>query len=183
MALGAFILVVVGAAGACVVAFVNTGAEPELRVALAEIEPGVPRFEPITSWGADDDQFTYGIWVTQIARVGTRAYFSRDVNSGCHIQWRATEQVGAVTGVFRDPCSGSLYDLGGGAIGGPATRDLDTFDVEARPGVVVIDFSVLHIGDCRADADPDEPICNPPDGTTTRSVPRNTALPNDFARR
>lgn len=182
-ALGVFILVLFLAAGACLVAFVNTGAEPELRIPLAEVEPGVPRFEPITSWGADDDQFTYGIWVTQISGVGTRAYFSRDIASGCHIQWRATEQFGEVTGVFRDPCGGSVYSIEGRAIGGPATRHLDQFEVDPLPGIVVIDFSVLQIGECRDASDPDEPVCNPPGGTTTRSVPRNTVLPDDFARR
>lgn len=183
LALGAVLLASFFAAGACLVAFVTTGAEPELRVPLTAIEPGVPRFEPITSWGADDDGFTFGIWVTQIPSVGTRAYFSRDVNSGCHLRWDATRPAGDVTGVFVDPCGGSLYGIDGVLIEGPATRHLDDFEVVVTGGEVVVDFSVLQIGACRDDPDPEEPICNPPGGSTTRSVPRNTALADDFARR
>lgn len=183
LALGAAILVMFVAAGACLVTFVTTGADAELRITLDEIEPGVPRFEPITSWGADDDGFTYGIWVTQIEGVGTLAFFSRDVNSRCHIQWQATEQVGETTGVFRDRCGGSVYGIDGVVLDGPATRHLDEFEVSVVPGEVVVDFRVVHIGTCRDDADPDEPICNPEGGSTTRSVPRNVPLADDFAER
>lgn len=183
LALGAVLLASVVAAGACLVAFVSTGADPEIRVALTELEPGVPRLEPITSWGADDDGFTYGIWVTQVPEVGTFAYFSREVNTGCHLRWEAVRRVGDVTGVFADPCSETVYGIDGVLIDGPGTRHLDNFPVVIAGGEVRVDFSVLRIGDCRDDPDPDEPICNPPGATTTRSVPRNTALPDDFAQR
>ena len=183
LALAAVIVVMFVAAGACLVTFVTTGADPELRLTLSEVEPGVPRFEPITSWGADNDQFTYGIWVAQIPGVGTRAYLSRDVGSGCHIQWRPTEQVGDVIGVFVDRCGGSIYGIDGLAIAGPATRNLDNFEVATPPGEIVVDFSVVRIGTCRDGADPEEPICNPEGGSTTRSIPRNVPLADDFAER
>ena len=183
LALGAVILASVVAAGACLVAFVNTGAEPELRIALNAVEPGVPRFEPITSWGADDEGFTYGIWVVQIPETGTRAYFSRHVTSGCHVRWDATRQIDGVTGVFRDPCSETIYGIDGMVIDGPGTRHLDRFDVDLAGGEIRVDFSVLQVGECRGEPQADDPICNPPGGSTTRSIPRNTALPDDFASR
>jgi hypothetical protein len=183
LALGAVLLIGIVAAGACLVSFVNSGAEPELRLALAEVEPGVPRFEPITSWGADDAQFTFGIWVALIPGVGTRAYLSRDVGSGCHLQWLATERVGDVVGVFRDRCAGSSYAIDGEAIAGPATRNLDQFEVTTPPGEIVVDFTAVRIGTCRGEPIPGAPICNPEGGSTTRAVPRNQRLPDDFAER
>ena len=183
MALGAVLLIGFFGVGACVVTFITTGAEPELRITLTEIEPGTPRFEPITSWGADDDGFTYGIWVTQISGTGTFAYFSRQVDSGCHVQWQATETAGDVTGLFRDRCGNSVYSIDGTVISGPATRNLDHFEVTVADGEVIVDFSVLRIGTCRADPDPDEAICTPEGGLTTRSVPQHKLLSDDFARR
>ncbi len=182
MALGGVLLATFLAAGACLVAFVNTGAEPEIRIALTEIEPSVPRFEPVTNWGADSDRFTYGIWVAQIPGVGTRAFMSREVNSTCHLQWQATERVGAVTGVFRDRCNGNAYTIEGVAIEGSSPRNLDQFAVNTGGGEIVVDLSVLRIGTCTAGTSSD-PICSPEQEATTRSVPRNVRLPDDFARR
>ncbi|MDA0351170.1 MAG: hypothetical protein O3A10_03030 [Chloroflexi bacterium] len=183
LALGAVILVAILASGACLVAFLNTGAEPELRLTIDEIEPGIPRFEPITNWGADDEQFTYGIWVAQIEGVGTRAYLSRDVGSGCHVQWLATARVGETVGLFRDRCSGSSYDIGGAVIDGPASRNLDQFSVTTPPGEVIVDFAVLLIGECHGAPTSDAPICSTELGTTTRTVPTSQRLPDDFATR
>lgn len=182
MALGAVLLATFLAAGACLVAFVNTGAEPEIRIALNEIEPGVPRFEPITSWGADADRSTFGVWVAQIPGVGTRAFMSREVNSGCQLHWQPTERVDGVTGVFRDRCNGHAYTIEGVAIEGASARNLDEFAVTTGGGEIVVDFSVMRIGTCTGERSSD-PICSPDPGATTRSVPRNVVLPEDFARR
>jgi hypothetical protein len=184
MALGAVILVALVATGACLVTFVTTGADPEVRVAFTAIEPGVPRFEPITNWGADDSQATYGIWIAQIPGTRTRAYLSREVNSGCHLTWEGTERVGDVTGIFRDRCNGGAYDINGNALDGPTTRNLDQFPVDTSDGDIRVDFSVLQIGTCRVVAPiSGELICAPEIGATTRTVPRNGNLPDDFARR
>jgi hypothetical protein len=178
---GAVILALLVAGGACLTAFINTGADPVLRLRFDELEPGVPRFEPITRWGADPDQFTYGIWVTVIPEVGTKAYLSRNVDSGCHMQWLATEQVGEVTGVFFDRCSGSSYAIDGTAVGGPATRQLDEFEVSTAAGDVRVDFRRLLIGDCRGEPEAGDPICNPAGALTTRTMPLDRVLPEDFA--
>lgn len=181
LALGAVLLVMFVGAGACLVAFVNTGAEPELRLLTEQLEPGVPRFEPVTHWGADEDQFTFGAWIVQIPGEGTRAYLSREVNTGCHLQWRPTTQVNGTTGIFRDGCGGSAYAIDGAPLDGATTRHLDEFAVEVGAGEVVVDVRVVRIGACRDGVASGEVICVT-SGATTRTMPRSRAIPEGFAR-
>jgi hypothetical protein len=181
LALGAVLLLSVFAVGACLVAFVNTGAEPELRLTVAEIEPGVPRFEPVTRWGADSEGFTYGAWIVQTPRSGTEAFFSRNVQSGCNVQWLATEQVAGVTGVFRDRCDGSSFSIDGTPLDRPAARHLDHFEVEVSEGEVVVNVRTVQIGDCLELAATGM-ICAST-GPITRTIPLTRSIPAEFGRR
>jgi len=170
--------------GACLVIFMNTGAEPELRLRLDELEPDVPRFEPVTRWGADPQRYTYGAWIVQTADLGTQAFFSRNVGSTCNIQWLPTQQVAGVTGVFRDRCDGSTFAIDGTPLDGPAPRHLDQFEVLLEPGEVIVNVRSISIGECRDFADTSV-ICRsgssaPP---ITRTVPLTGSIPAEFGRR
>ena len=175
------LLVSLFAVGACLVAFVNTGAEPELRLTQAEIEPGVPRFEPVTRWGSDPDGFTYGAWIVEIPGVGTEAFFSRNVGSECNVQWLATERVAGVTGVFRDRCDQSTFAIDGTPLDGPATRHLDHFEVEVSRGEVIVNVRTVRIGDCR-ELVATGVICAST-GPITRTIPLTGSIPAEFGRR
>ena len=57
---------------------------------------------------------------------------------GCTVRWDAIAQqsIGSpsgsertVTGLFRDPCGGSKYDISGKRLFGPSPRDLDRFPI------------------------------------------------------
>src|SRR5262245_41996467 len=49
--------------GLCVVTFANPPRR-ELKLGLAELATGTPKFVPVTAFGADDRGNTYGAWVT-----------------------------------------------------------------------------------------------------------------------
>ncbi len=51
-------------------------------------------------------------------------------------------------GLFRDPCSGSRFDLSGVLIVGPALRDMDRYPVEVRGATLVIDLDGVERGHC-----------------------------------
>ena len=53
------------------------------------------------------------------------------------------------SGRFECPCHGSIFDLGGEYIAGPAPRGLDRYPVEVRQGEVVIDTRELAAGPSR----------------------------------
>jgi len=177
--LGVVILFVFVAFGACFVAFLGTGAEPELRVPFDQIETNVPRFEPVTRWGADPERYTYGVWIVQPDTRPVRALFNRNVASHCTVEWLPTEQFAGVTGIFRDRCNGEVFAIDGTPLSDGALRHLDHFDLNTRDGEVVIDVRSVSIGDCVQDAAA-EVICAT-GGPITRTVPLTGSIPVDFA--
>ena len=62
---------------------------------------------------------------------------------GCHVPFCAS------SGRFECPCHGSIYDLAGEYIAGPAPRGMDRYDVTLEGQNVVVDTSVLKSGPAR----------------------------------
>ena len=180
IALGAFLLLVFVGFGACLAIFVSTGSEPELRIQLDQLEPDVPRFEPVTRWGADSQGFTYGAWIVQSPEIGVRALFSRNVGSTCTVEWLPTQQVAGATGVFRDRCDGSTFAIDGTPLSGPAPRHLDQFELLLESGELTVNVRFIHIGACR-DGSTNDVICAN-NGATTRTVPLTGSIPAEFGR-
>ncbi len=70
------------------------------------------------------------------------ALSARDTHSDCWVRWSADPLNWApeveAPGWFRDPCTGSEYDLLGIGVSGPAPRDLDRHPTELRGGHIHI---------------------------------------------
>lgn len=179
LALGGFLLLIFLGFGACLVSFVSTGAAAELRVPLDQLQSGVPRFEPVTRWGADSQGFTYGAWIVETPE-GTRALFNRNVRSTCTVDWLPTEQRSDTTGIFRDRCDGSAFDITGAPVDGDALRHLDHFELEVIAAEVVVNVKTLRIGSC-IDQSATDVICEI-NGPITRVVPLTGSIPAEFAR-
>ncbi len=62
---------------------------------------------------------------------------------GCHVPFCES------SGRFECPCHGSIYDLAGEYIGGPAPRGMDRYEVTLDGDNVVVDTSVLKTGPAR----------------------------------
>jgi hypothetical protein len=181
LALGAVLLLIFVGFSTCLVIFVNTGAEPELRLQLDELDPGLPRFEPVTPWGADPQRFTYGAWIVHTADLGTQAFFSRNVGSTCNVQWLPAQQAAGATGVFRDRCDGSTFAIDGTPIDGPAPRHLDQFEVQFELDEVIVNVRSISIGACLQPMATGV-ICSG-NGPITRTVPLTGSIPAEFGRR
>jgi hypothetical protein len=179
LALGAVLLLIFVGFGACLAIFVNAGAEPELRVQLDQLEPGVPHFEPVTRWGADSEGFTYGVWIVQSPEGGVRAFFSRNVGSTCTVEWLPNEQVASTTGIFRDRCDGSAFAIDGTPLSGQTPRHLDHFEVLVEPSEVIVNVRSIYIGECRPSVA--NVICVI-DAPVTRTVPLTGSIPAEFGR-
>ena len=98
------ILLCIFSIGICTVNFLKSGPEPAIQLEASQLEINIPRFEPVTRWGADPNQFTYGVWIVQTQNQTTQAFFSRNILTGCNVQWLPTKKIGDIVGVFRDPC-------------------------------------------------------------------------------
>ena len=59
---------------------------------------------------------------------------------GCHVPYCES------SGRFECPCHGSIYDLAGEYITGPAPRGMDRYKVAIDQGKVVVDTSILEPG-------------------------------------
>ena len=172
--------------GVCVASYA-TPPRRELREALTAFTPGVPRFLPVTTFGADRDGFTYGAWVTLIdgppndPAPRPAALLSKVPEARCHVRWEPATQAGGRTGVFVDPCSTGRYNALGGAVEGMPLRDLDAFParIDERGQSVVVNLTQVTLGTCRA---PAATVCSPPGRAEVRAVPK-AALPPDFGRR
>ncbi len=62
---------------------------------------------------------------------------------GCHVPYCES------SGRFECPCHGSIYDLAGEHIAGPAPRGMDRFNVKLDGQNVVVDTGVLEPGPAR----------------------------------
>jgi hypothetical protein len=165
-------------AGVCVVALA-TPPEREIKVEVGEVDPQVPKFIPITIWGADRNHFTFGVFLSLDANGNPRAVLSRDPESGCNLVWDGTAEAGGVTGLYVDRCSPSRYTPSGVALHEGARRDLHRFAAEQRGPQYVVSVSRYLLAACRVGG---ATACAPEGVLIDRKMPSGF-LPPDFASR
>ncbi|MDA0269408.1 MAG: hypothetical protein O2798_00275 [Chloroflexi bacterium] len=165
-------------AGVCVVALATPPAR-EIKVEVGTVDPQVPRFIPITIWGADRNHFTFGVFLSLDANGNPRAVLSRDPESGCNLVWDGAAEGGGVTGLYVDRCSESRYTPAGVALHEGAQRDLHRFAAEQREAEYVVSVSRYLLAACRAEG---AVACAPDGALIDRKMPSGF-LPPDFASR
>lgn len=165
-----FLVIVAGlaAVAACVAAYVGSMPQRTLEVPRTELAVLVPKFYPLPSMGADGSGQTHGVWVTLDDNGTATAFLARDPRTGCMVPWQPEMRVANTTGVFRDPCHGSIYTRDGTRISGPAARDLDRYEVRVNARLVVVELSRIRLGVCRSIETTD---CSRPNAPTYRSKP------------
>jgi Rieske Fe-S protein len=72
------------------------------------------------------------IWLVRLDEPQVIALIGVDTARGCTVPWRPSTVFDGETGWFRDPCTGSVYDLEGNCYFGPCPRGLDRYPVEMR---------------------------------------------------
>lgn len=179
LAFGAVVLLMVVLGATCVASYASPPAR-ELREPFETFSLGVPKFLPVTTFGADRSGRTFGAWVTVSPDGSVSAVLSRSPETGCHVRWDGGAAGAALqNGQFTDPCGTARYDAEGHALNGTAPRDLHTFPgrLEGRREVIV-PVGTLTLGACRAAGTAG---CSNADQAETRTVP-NTGLPPEGGR-
>ncbi|MEX2446887.1 MAG: hypothetical protein WD734_06045 [Dehalococcoidia bacterium] len=177
LALLATVLLAAGLAAVCVASFA-VPPKRELVVELTALEPGLPRFLPVTTMGADEGGSTYGAWVVTHDDGEMDAFLSRDAGSRCHVRWDGTAVVEGRVGFFVDRCSGAQYAVGGALAAGETPRDLDAFPVRREGTRIIVDVTEVTLGTCRGAA---ALPCSTADEPDVRRMP-NTGLPSEAPR-
>lgn len=95
---------------------------------------GCPAFTPIR---------TVPVFLVRDSSDRIRAFIGEDPRNSCKLLWRTDVQ----SGVFYDPCHGSLYDRQGRVVGGPSPWDLNEWAVETKNDTVLVDPSKILTGD------------------------------------
>ena len=113
LAFGAVVLLGAVLAGTCLVSYARPPAR-ELRAPVTEFTVGVPKFLPVTTFGADRSGRTYGAWVTVNGDGSVSALLSRDASTLCHVRWDANApSEGTAPGLLVDPCGPARYHADG----------------------------------------------------------------------
>lgn len=178
LAFGGVVLVALVLTGTCLVSYARPP-ERELRAPITEFSIGVPKFMPVTTFGADASGRTYGAWVTVFSRTEIVALLSRDADTLCHVRWDANAPAGeGRTGALVDPCGPARFAPDGKIVATSAPRDLHAFPAALEGQNVVVHLSTITLGACRAD---NATGCSKPGQPSTRTVP-GAALPPEFGR-
>lgn len=179
LALGGVILAAAVLVGVCVNSFASPPAR-EIEADRTAFDPGVPRFFPVTTMGADRQGNTYGAWVMLDRGGAAVALFSRSAATGCHIRWDGSAQVGGTVGVFIDPCGAGRFSATGEVLNGTAGKDMESFAARIEGQRVIAVVARVILGTCRTTT---TVACSPVGGAPLeRAVPSGT-VPADFATR
>jgi len=172
LAFAGVVLIMVVLAATCVVSYADPP-DRELRARVTEFTLGVPRFVPVTTFGADAGGHTYGAWVTVTARNEATAVLSRNPDTLCHVRWDAGAGAGTgQPGALVDPCGPARFAADGSALAS-SPRDLHRFPVRFDGEVVTVNLTTITLGTCRTDA---ATGCSNPGQPEVRTVPQ-TGLP------
>jgi hypothetical protein len=167
LALGLVVLVALGAIGACVAAFTSSVPTRELHVALSEIDPVQPRFEPVIPFGSDRNGATFGVYVGFGEDGELVALLSREPSTGCQLRFDGTASAGGESGVLIDPCGPARYSRAGVALHDNPPRDLARFTLEIDGAEAVVNIDRIELGACRAV----DVGCSRPGAVEERAVP------------
>ena len=86
------------------------------------------------------------LYLVKLESGNVIAFSRRSTHLGCSVDWRPDFVFGGITGVFRDPCSGSVWNSFAGRLFGPAPRNMDTYPVMITRGQVLVDTATRVCG-------------------------------------
>ncbi len=81
-----------------------------------------------------------GIWALRLATNEVTVYSPICTHLGCGFRWDAGEKE------FKCPCHGSVFDLNGKVVGGPAPRPLDRLPVKIENGHLLVQYKEFKSG-------------------------------------
>ena len=129
------------AAGAVAVAsFVWPDEEPWVNVGVInEFPPG-----SVSPVGYPDEPLAFHI--VRLDDGELVAFRARSTHRGGVLPYQPDFVWGGRPGWFRDPSYGSIFDMAGRRVFGPAPRDLDRLDIELRNGAVFVNPTAITPG-------------------------------------
>lgn len=103
-------------------------------------EPQERRFFQIVKSGWQEEKQERSIWIVKRPDKSITAYSPNCPHLGCGYRWSEADRR------FTCPCHGSMFDIDGKVLGGPAPRSLDALEVKQEDGRVLVKFVVFQLG-------------------------------------
>ncbi len=86
------------------------------------------------------------VYLVKLSSGEVLALSRRSPYQGCTVPWQPDFTFAGRTGWFRDPCSGSTFDVAGDLVFGPAPRGMDRFPVRIDDGHVQVNIKQVNPG-------------------------------------
>jgi menaquinol-cytochrome c reductase iron-sulfur subunit len=107
---------------------------------LAVDAPQERRFLQTVKHGWQEEKVERAVWLVRRPDGSVTAYSPSCPHLGCGYRWFAQDQR------FKCPCHGSVFDINGKVLGGPAPRPLDTLLVKQEDGRVLVRYEIFQVG-------------------------------------
>jgi menaquinol-cytochrome c reductase iron-sulfur subunit len=110
---------------------------------VADLVAGQPqerRFSEIVKSGWQSEKQERTIWIVKKPDSSVVAYSSNCTHLGCGYRWIEAQQR------FACPCHGSIFDINGTVLAGPAPRPLDTLLTRVENNRLLVQYEVFQLG-------------------------------------
>jgi menaquinol-cytochrome c reductase iron-sulfur subunit len=103
-------------------------------------QPQERRFFETVKSGWQKENVERTVWLVKKPDNSVTAYSPNCPHLGCGYRWVAADQR------FACPCHGSVFDINGKVLSGPAPRPLDTIETRVEGGKLLVKFETFKLG-------------------------------------
>ncbi len=107
---------------------------------LAIDQPAERRFFETVKSGWQSEKVERSVWLVKRADGSVHAFSANCPHLGCGYRWIAEHNR------FECPCHGSMFDLDGKVLAGPAPRRLDSLQTKVDNGRLLVQYEVYQLG-------------------------------------
>lgn len=109
-------------------------------------QPQERRFFEVVKSGWQSEKQERSLWVVRKSDGSVAVFTASCPHLGCGYRWITDKNH------FECPCHGSIFDLDGKVIAGPAPRRLDTLETRVENGRLLVRYEVFQLGTAKKTA-------------------------------
>jgi len=107
---------------------------------LAVDQPSERRFFETVKSGWQSEKVERSVWLVKRPDGSVQVFSASCPHLGCGYRWIAEHKR------FECPCHGSIFDIDGKVLAGPAPRRLDTLRTKVENGRLLVQYEVFQLG-------------------------------------
>ena len=107
---------------------------------LAVDEPSERRFFETVKSGWQSEKVERSVWLVKRPDGGVNAFTANCPHLGCGYRWISDRKR------FECPCHGSIFDINGKRLAGPAPRPLDSLETKVENDRLLVQYELFQLG-------------------------------------